>query len=455
MLNRISVGSEQALFQQKLFYIKEYLNFDFTTFWTYKDRYASPAQLGASVQLVQKSVANLGDESRLQRLLVHGLRGQKISMIVVGGSISRGAPFIEEGSVGSWIYFNAIAGWWNTMFKDITGSVMEINSVSLGGIGTDYFSYCLDSHVGETSMPELLIWELSANDYNRYADKPFNPGEPLEQFTRNALRRSSRPALLFLNFFRGADAGSKNCPNYEDSGELDVARHYNITSLSWRNYVCDYIQLHDINFGFNATFATDHFHPSILGHAQMAFIVINYLRNAFLRVLRGPAGLATTDESFGDLVDNAAFTLPPVLYPDTINGQPLCFTYLQSNINQELNNSLSCVVTRQDDYKFNIFKQFKIREDKFGGMQTHVSEQLIQFLVHLPRFFSRMVLVSHATSGSAQVWLDHQTPVLINTENYHMGTLLTEISTNIQPGKHVVNVLSLKNGFVVCAIGVL
>ena len=444
----------QMSFQQKVTELKSFLQRDFTSFWSYNDLYGNPSAIGATPNLIQKSVANLGDEIRLRKLIANGLKGDKVWMPIIGGSISRGAPFAEQG-FGSRIYFNAVSNWWNFIFKGISGSTLEPRNIALGGVGSDYFSYCLDPHLNQQFSPELIIWELSANDKGRYKDKPFPTGHPLEQLTRNVLTRFSRPALIFINFFRGADITQGYCNNYEDEGGLDVAIHYKITSLSWRNYVCDYIKQSSSHFGKLEIFSSDQFHPSILGHAQMAFIMINYLRNAFLRALRGPAGNAQNLDQFIRILDFEFYNFPSsVLYEETSKEKPLCFTYLRHDT-YEPNNTLVAHVTRQDNFRYNIFKQFKIRGDKLCGMKTDAAEQLIQFMFYLPRAFTRLVLVSHADSGSAQVWVDNRTPVCISTDDYHMGTLTEIVSTNLKPGKHILNALSSKNGFVVSAIAVI
>lgn len=440
-------------FQEKITQLKDFLLRDFTSFWSYKDLYPNPVAIGATPKLIQKSVANLGDEVRLRKLLANGFKGDKIWMPIIGGSISRGAPFSEKG-LGYRIYFNAISSWWNFIFEGISNSRLEPQNIALGGVGSDYFSYCLDPHLNQQFSPELIIWELSANDKGRYNDKPFPTGHPLEQLTRNILTRFSRPSLLFINFFRGVDTTQGYCNNYEDEGGLDVAMHYKITSLSWRDYVCDYIKKNSPQYGKDKIFSSDGFHPSVLGHAQMAFIIINYLRNAFLRALKGPAGNAQSLEQFIRIMDFEFYKFPStVLFQETSMEKPLCFTYLRHN-SYEPNNTLVAHVTRQDNFKYNIFKQFKIRADKLCGMKTDVAEQLIQFKFYLPHAYSRLVLVSHADSGSAQVWVDNQTPVYISTDNYHMGTLTEIVSTNLRAGAHTLNALSCKNGFVVSAIAV-
>ena len=65
-------------------------------------------------------------------------------------------------------------------------------------------------------------------------------------------------------------------------GADEVAKFYKITSLSWRNMVCPLLKRETFTrneiFTRKKLFAEDEFHPSILAHAQMAYIIIDYIR---------------------------------------------------------------------------------------------------------------------------------------------------------------------------------
>ena len=71
--------------------------------------------------------------------------------------------------------------------------------------------------------------------------------------------------------------------------------------------------------------------------------------------------------------------------------------YLRHN-SYEPNNTLFAHVTRQDNFRYNMFKQFEIRGDMLCGMKADVAKQLLQFMFLLPRTFSRLMLVSHIKS---------------------------------------------------------
>ena len=445
---------DPGVYKQKITKLMQQLDTDITQYWTYKDLFNNLNHLGVTPKLVQKGFSNLGDEIRLKRLLLKALRGTRIQLSIVGGSISRGAPFAESGQ-GARVYFNAIRHWWNLVFGPITSSRMYSKSISIGGVGTDYFSYCLNTHLAENEQPKLILWELSANDRGRYDDKPFPPGQPLEQFTRNVIERDSKPTLMFLNFFRGHDYMGGKCKNYEDEGGQTVASHYRITSISWRNFVCQSINGNNTLFKMGKLFAEDQLHPSILGHAQMAFLVINHLRNSFLRMLRNHALFSPSlsvfqEETFiqGDM------ELAKILYHETSSRKPKCFTYFTYN-DYKPNNTLPLTILRQDDFHYNVFKKFKVRTDQLGGLQTFLAEQILQISITLQKAYAKLIITTHSSTGNAQVWIDKDTPVVLETDNYHMGTKVELITTNLTPGEHTLHILSLKNGFAVCAIAVI
>lgn len=433
------------------------LDKDATEDWLYKDLFKTPQDIGISKDLLNNAMPNFGNEERLKQILVKALSGESVELAVIGGSISRGAPFSERGQ-GFRVYFNEVVHWWSKTFQPVTGSTLTAESISLGGIGTDYYSYCLSTHMSENDRAKIFLWELSANDRGRYDNKQFPKAQPLEQLTRNILNRRSKPALLYLNFFRGNDFIQGRCMNFEDEGGLKIAKHYKITSISWRDFVCERMKtkqlLNDL-FSFDKLFSSDRLHPSILGHAQMAYMIINYLKTSFARMLRQHACQTRSLEVFAqETFSKGDMVLSPIIYHETSTEKPLCYTYFKNDGIEPNNTLINLRIMRQDDFRYNLYKKFKIRGDQLGGLQTNISEQLLQYEVVLPRACRRLVLVTHSLTGSAQVWVDKNTPVLINTLEYHMGTKIEIITTNLKEGQHFLNIFSLQGGFAVSGIAV-
>ena len=143
-----------------------------------------------------------------------------------------------------------------------------------------------------------------------------------------------------------------------------------------------------------------------------------------------------------------------ILYHETTTNKPECFTYFKYD-DYSPNNTLPIIVQRHDDFHFNIFKQFKVRPDKLSGLQTYMAEQLLQIQIFLNKPYSKLVVTTYSETGNAQMWLDKDTPIIIETDKYHMGTKVDLITTNLTPGKHILNVLSMKHGIAICAIAVI
>uniref|UniRef100_A0A7M5XHC0 SGNH/GDSL hydrolase family protein n=2 Tax=Clytia hemisphaerica TaxID=252671 RepID=A0A7M5XHC0_9CNID len=415
--------------------------------------YSHPNQLGVTEELFMKSIANNGNKRRLQKVLIKALEGDALDLVILGGSISRGAPFSERG-LDFRIYFHAIVNWWNRVFSQISGSKLEAKSISIGGIGTDYYSYCLTPHLPEDTRPTIFLWELAANDRGRYDDKQFPRAYPLEQLTRNILLRPSNPLLMFANFFRGNDYLQKKCLNFEDEGGQKIAEIYHLTSISWRDFVCDNLNAGQEGFRMKDLFADDNLHPSLKGHAQMAYLLINYLRLEFLNVLKNTARMSSLSEFKDEMWSRGDMSIPGIIYHETSAKSPQCKTYFY-NDGKEPNNTLPVEIIDKSDFHYNIYKKFKLRGDQLGGLQTKFSEQLLQFAVTIDRPICRLVIVSHSGTGTAKCWIDAHASVDVDTMKYSMGTKMDIIATNLRPGKYHLNILSMKGGFAISGIAII
>ena len=427
---------------------------DFTKTWLYKDLYNNPHQLGITDELLIKSLANRGNEKRLQKILVKALEGDTIDLVIIGGSISRGAPFSERG-LDFRIYFHALVNWWNQVFAPISGSKLVGKSISIGGIGTDYYSYCLTPHLAEDTRPTIFLWELAANDRGRFDDKQFPRAQPLEQLTRNILLRPSNPLLLFANFFRGNDYIQKKCMNFEDEGGQKIAENYHVTSISWRNLVCDNLNSQSEGFRMKDIFADDSLHPSIKGHAQMAYLLINYFKSEFLKALKSQQATNSLPVFKETIWFKGDMTIPGIIFHETSTKTPLCKTYFYNDGKEPQNTLNKLEVIDKGDFHYNIYKRFKLRGDQLGGLQTMFSEQLLQYAITIDRPICRIVIITHTGTGSAKCWVENRSPVDIDTMNYHMGTKIDIVATNLKPGKYVLNILSQKGGFAVSGIAII
>ena len=68
--------------------------------------------------------------------------------------------------------------------------------MSLRGRGSDFFTFCLQNFISKNDEPDILLIELSVNDYRFSHGKTV---EPMELLTRRVLSLSSSPLVLYIS----------------------------------------------------------------------------------------------------------------------------------------------------------------------------------------------------------------------------------------------------------------
>jgi len=258
---------------------------DVLNLWPYKDYIKTPSDLMLDQGLINRAKLNIGSGQRLQRLFERAVKGQNVHAALISSSVSR--AFFKDPASKRWLYPNALVHWWGKVVSPVTRSQIDLQDVSISGVGSDYFSRCLRSHLQDSSEPNLILWELSGSDYKPGGKLRPVDAESLENFLRNALEYKSRPEVVLLNFFRGNHLNkSAYCRELDEGKEAKLAAHYDCTALSWSKSVCPYLSDDEEGFSYSYLFSRDQMHPSIIGHAQMAYILIDYIRDEFLKFLQ-------------------------------------------------------------------------------------------------------------------------------------------------------------------------
>ena len=421
---------------------------DITSLWAYKDAFRNRKELMLDQGLIDRSKRHLSKGNRLKRLFNLAEQGFKIDVSVVGGSISRGQPFVQKGQ-GKRVYYHALEDWWNKVVQPITGSKMTTRDLSIGGVGSGYFANCLPVHLAKEANTNLILWELSGNDVARYRGLVANISQPLEQFLRNTLRYRSRPEILLLNFFNGNDFLSKRgCRDLDMEGETPVAQYYDITELSWTKSICPYLIRDQSGMAFEYLFSNDHYHPSIASHAQMAYILIEHIRDQFVK--------AITNRSLQKTL-NIKDALPKPMFDQTYLGSPLCYSLLKVDDANPLN-TLQVEVVSSPKYAFSTYRSFVHRGDKLQGLQTKSENEMITFRFVVPSYagilpFKRLTILSFAKTGEAVSQLDSRPAIPLQTSKYsNLGTVETVPARNIGPGEHQLRIWSKKGGFIIMAM---
>lgn len=421
---------------------------DIPTLWTYKDAFRHRKELMLDQGLIDRSIRHLSRRNRLKQLFSLAEQGFNIDVSVIGGSVSRGQPFVQRGQ-GRRVYHYALKDWWNKIVQPITGSKMTIRDYSIGGVGSEYFANCLPVHLAKEYNTNLILWELSGNDVARYRGVVANVSQPLEQFLRNALRYRSQPEILLLNFFNGNDFLSKRgCHDLDMDGETPVAQYYDVTELSWTRSVCPYLMRDESGMAFEYLFSNDHFHPSIAAHAQMAYILIEHIRDQFVKSLLNGSSQKKI---------NIKSTLPTPMFDQTYTGTPLCYSLLKVDDAEPLN-TLRVVIVSSPKYSLSTYKSFVHRGDTLQGLQTKSENEIITFRFAVPSYaavlpFKKLTVLSFAKSGDALSQLDSRPVISLQTSKYSaLGTIEMIAARNVGPGEHQLRIWSKRGGFLILAL---
>ena len=439
----------------------EYLNKDPLESWFYK--YQSLQALGLNSTMLRNGLVNAGSIDRLKNVMERALKGEDITLSIVGGSISAGGGlYKDEGSIAG-LYYKGVVDWWNKVITPLTGSEMKVNNVAIGSIGTDYFSFCLRSHVSNDS--NIIIWELSGNDYNRYLKTPTKGAKPLERLSRMALQLPRDPAIIYVNFFKGVDykKSKRNCPNFEDQGEDIIAHYYKIPSLSWRAMVCESLINQNPLFTLKTLFCKDQYHPSLLAHAQMALLLILHLRHVMRSVLQ----YANAHDGF--LPNFASFyNIPAPLFVGLETPSPLCWTLITPDFKESISNTLGVNVLDENGFKLEYATNFPIRFDRVICWKAEKVGGLMKIQITLPEATNakqqrtklkyEIAITTHTRfGGKAEVWLDQRpdNPMVIQEgrpNDTGKRTQVDQITQNAEPGVHTLNFKATKEGFCLASI---
>ena len=464
-----SEGKEADL---RLFYLEELKSLevsfsqDFMSNWIYNQR--SLDEMGISPSMLRLGIGNLGSPQRLKRVFKRALAGDDINVLVVGGSISAGGGIEKDHGNVEAVYHKALSDWWNNTVTSITSSKLKIDAIAIGGTDSEYFSYCVKNYMRK--LPDIVIWELAANDYQRYKGRSFSPAKPLEQLTRIILSLPSHPALILANFFRGnyyRTAVGQDCPDSEDEGGKTIAQYYKLTSLSWRNVICSSIADHEMDL--KKLFSSDGYHPSLLGHAHMSTLLISYLKGVFEQTISQEMILSRNHTLQSHQQDEQLTTLPKPIFDDPEFPKPFCWTLLTPDYNKKLRNTLPDLeFTEATGFQFANVSHWPIRRDRLRCLKAMQAGAMLKmkFVVPLPnelddsedRSERELAITTHnAFGGKGAIWVDgnRQSAKVIKEEGGQRRTQVDVLTRTLAPGAHTVTVSALEPGFCLSAVAVL
>ena len=387
-------------------------------------------------------------------------------MIVIGGSNSAGGGVTNHRQ----LYHQLFSQWWNQVIFPNTKSKLTLENLSLGGTGSDFFTFCFQNFLPMDDLPDIVLIELSVNDYGYLHGKT---AKPMELLTRRVLSLPTFPLVLYVSL---VDVVSKkgeslknienpHCHNLEDLGQRELAKHYEIPLLSWRDILCPtnprtqkpqaYIRPGMVN--------RDHLHIDIKGHAQAALMMIRYFQNALQRV----ASIA----AYGPQPQCLNVGLNPPLFADasSLVSDPLCWAYVNPGWGKSaVLQTLEVKVKRKRNFEELKLEKLEAkmayngkddRTDAFGGWRSARQGSFIEFSFQIPLGYNGspnrwsvgiVIRRLSQNSGKVKMWLDNNKKKALTIAGrtfgrVHFQTRVYFVGSNVPAGQHTVSLETIGN----------
>lgn len=215
-------------------------------------------ELKLTKEVLERSVANIGDNARLAKVIKKAMNGEDIFIGAIGGSITDGTA----ASPWSNRYADRFLNWWKETFPNI-----NIGYKNAGIGATD--SVLAVHRVYEDLLkyePDLVVIDFSVND--TVADMAEFYQTSYECLIRRIMQSPKAPAVMLVCMF------GKGGWNKQDI-HSEVGVHYELPIVSYRDANID----KDNQWIYTwEELSPDDIHPNNLGHEIISELLIHYVQ---------------------------------------------------------------------------------------------------------------------------------------------------------------------------------
>ena len=203
-------------------------------------------------EMKKRSVSHVGNPYRLIRLFEKAARGEEITYVSIGGSITMGCNASSNNS-----YQYHIIDWFKQKFP-----LAKINFINagIGATGSLIGVHRLHRDLLQYD-PDFVTVEYAVNDWGEKSATPY------DNLLFNILNHKTSPAVLAMGML---------CPNGNNSQDVQIpiAKHYGVPYISMRDAY--YPEMEKGAYKW-ADYSNDDVHPINAGHKMAAELVIDYL----------------------------------------------------------------------------------------------------------------------------------------------------------------------------------
>ena len=445
--------------------------------WLNKDSYPTLETVQIDVTKIPSCIQNQKN-LRLELVLLKVLKREAINVVIYGGS-----------NCAQGMFPVLLHDWWNEVIMPVSGSSLNVKVIGIGGTGSSYYQFCHEIYLDDNETIDLVIIETAVNDimFDIAAGEPnVSRSLPLEQFTRQLLKRANNPAVFYVNMFMVTE--NSQCLNLVDYGQGFISELYGITTINLRCLSCRFFEGKFYSNSWTEK-VQDGLHSKLLGHAQAAFMIIHVISKTFGKIAQDINRLTVHDLPLFWFYASTSI-IPALPLPVYIKGEsstirsPKCWANLTPNYKKSLiRDTLSLAIV--ENAGFNYLDEVTIgkgsysaenvaRTDAFGGLfantigsQVTVSftlpPQRCQSVVHTDSVSSitTQTLSSSVLTGSVGIlsrygshggtvdaWLDdcYDKRVRIRLQSEKSQTAVIVLATRVEPGIHTLTVQIVEEG---------
>ncbi|MCM1299792.1 MAG: SGNH/GDSL hydrolase family protein [Firmicutes bacterium] len=198
---------------------------------------------------------NEGNQVRLANMFKKAASGENITVAYLGGSITQGSSATD-----STCYSRLVTDWFKETFPDITVTYVK---AGIGATGSYIGVHRADKDV-LSQNPDVVFVDFTVNDTTENTQRNINSYDSL---MRKLWNGESKPAIVCIGMTQ--DDGTAF-----QSQHLEVAQHYDLPFISYRNAILDVINKGYIKW---TDISGDNIHPNVPGHKVLTDMIVDYL----------------------------------------------------------------------------------------------------------------------------------------------------------------------------------
>ncbi len=234
-------------------------------------------------KLIEKSVINKGDVSRILKMFEKAENGENITIAFLGGSITQGC----NSTVYEKCYVELTAKWFREKFTNV--KVNHINA-GVGATGSLIGVHRAEKQV-LSKNPDIVFVDAAVNDNDSEFCKISYESE-----IRKLLSSPGKPAVIevFMTMEDGV--------NYQDQ-QIKIGENYNLPMISFRDVACEIIESQNLKW---SDLLTDEVHPNDDGHNIISQLLTHFIEDVYLNDYKKGEKIESIDDTlekecvFGD-----------------------------------------------------------------------------------------------------------------------------------------------------------